>query len=68
MTQNGKGDAPRPMKISREQFGSNFDRVFNKNTDIKVVPPEMMDKTVERVLEQVRNALKVPSNVLGIDK
>ena len=27
---NGKGDTPRPFSVSREQFESNWDRIFSK--------------------------------------
>lgn len=35
MTQNGKGDKPRPMNISREQYAKNWNMIFcnNDNTN-----------------------------------
>ena len=27
---NGKGDAPRPMSVKKQQFDDNWDRIFNK--------------------------------------
>lgn len=27
----GKGDKPRPIKVDRETFESNWDRIFNKD-------------------------------------
>ena len=29
---SGKGDTPRPLGVSREQFESNWDRIFNRST------------------------------------
>ena len=29
-TMSGKGDTPRPLGVSREQFESNWDRIFSK--------------------------------------
>lgn len=31
--QNGKGDTPRP--VDQEKYGSNFDRIFKKDTDAR---------------------------------
>jgi hypothetical protein len=28
---NGKGDAPRPMHVSKKTFDDNWDRIFNRN-------------------------------------
>ncbi len=30
MTQNGKGDKPRPKSVSRKTFAENWDRIFKK--------------------------------------
>ena len=29
---NGKGDTPRPMAVKKQDFDSNWDRIFNKKT------------------------------------
>lgn len=33
MSDGGKGSAPRPMKISREQYANNWDAVFRKEKE-----------------------------------
>ena len=30
MSQNGKGDRPRPLSIPRKEFNDRWDRIFNK--------------------------------------
>jgi hypothetical protein len=30
MSQNGKGDKPRPAEISKDKFNKNFDKIFKK--------------------------------------
>ena len=32
---NGKGDKARPMKVSRDKFNDNFDRIFGKKPEPK---------------------------------
>lgn len=36
MRDGGKGDAPRPLGVSMEQFDKNFDAVFGKNKKYKM--------------------------------
>lgn len=31
MSDGGKGSAPRPMEVSRDQYSNNWDAVFNKS-------------------------------------
>jgi hypothetical protein len=38
----GKGDTPRPLGVSLEQFDANFDAIFGKKT--KLPQPEMKEK------------------------
>ena len=33
MTQNGKGDAPRPLSVPMTTYKNNFDRIFGKKQD-----------------------------------
>ena len=33
MTQNGKGDAPRPFSVPQETYKSNYERIFGKKDD-----------------------------------
>ena len=33
MTQNGKGDAPRPFSVPQETYKSNYERIFGKKED-----------------------------------
>ena len=35
---NGKGDKPRPLGVSREQFNENYDRIFLKEVPEVPVP------------------------------
>lgn len=34
---SGKGDTPRPLSVSREQFESNWDRIFSKPQQPKML-------------------------------
>lgn len=34
MTQNGKGDTPRPLSVSTEVYNNNWERIFGKKTEI----------------------------------
>lgn len=31
MSQNGKGSKPRPLSVSYEKYGNNYDDIFRKN-------------------------------------
>jgi hypothetical protein len=33
MTQNGKGDAPRPFSVPQETYKSNYEHIFGKKED-----------------------------------
>jgi hypothetical protein len=33
MSQNGKGDTPRPLSVTQETYKSNYDRIFGKKDD-----------------------------------
>lgn len=33
MTQNGKGDSPRPFSVTIDTYKNNFDRIFAKKED-----------------------------------
>lgn len=33
---NGKGDAPRPLSISRKEYGERFDATFDKTENMRV--------------------------------
>lgn len=33
MSQNGKGDKPRPLSINKETFDNNWERIFNKKKE-----------------------------------
>ena len=35
---SGKGSKPRPYSVDRETFESNWDAIFNKNSDPKPTP------------------------------
>ena len=37
---NGKGDKPRPLGVSQEQFDQNWDRIFLKEVPDHDNPPE----------------------------
>jgi hypothetical protein len=43
----GKGDAPRPLGVSMEQFDSNFDAIFGKK-----------NKLADKLVKQVEDNLK----------
>jgi late competence protein required for DNA uptake (superfamily II DNA/RNA helicase) len=46
----GKGDAPRPLSIPKEQFEANWDAIFNKN--------KLANKLVKQIEENVKNESK----------
>lgn len=31
---NGKGDKPRPIEVDRKTYEDNWDKIFNKDTDL----------------------------------
>jgi hypothetical protein len=33
MTQNGKGDTPRPLSVTQETYKSNYEHIFGKKDD-----------------------------------
>jgi hypothetical protein len=43
MSNNGKGDTPRPFSVDQETFSNNWDRIFKKSQD--------PDPTYVKVLE-----------------
>lgn len=47
----GKGDAPRPLGVSIEEFDKNFDAIFGK----KKTPKEMYEEKKEAVLHDPRD-------------
>jgi uncharacterized protein with von Willebrand factor type A (vWA) domain len=47
----GKGDTPRPLGVSLEQFDANFDAIFGK----KKTPKEMYEEKKEQVLYDPRD-------------
>ncbi len=34
MSQNGKGDTPRPLSVTQETYKNNYDRIFGKKEDV----------------------------------
>ena len=34
MSENGKGDTPRPFSVDQETYKSNYDRIFGKKDDM----------------------------------
>lgn len=51
MRDGGKGDTPRPLSVSMEQFDKNFEAIFGK----KKTPKEMYEEKKARVLHDPRN-------------
>jgi len=40
MSENGKGDAPRPFSVDQETYKSNYDRIFAKKNDTRSNPKD----------------------------
>ena len=47
----GKGDTPRPLSVSIEQFDKNFDAIFGKKPKEKVSRSGILDKKVSKSKE-----------------
>jgi hypothetical protein len=55
MSQNGKGDRPRPLGVPAETFGRNFDRIFG---------PPLPAATREEILATFR----LPADMVGLNR
>ena len=51
----GKGDTPRPLSVSIEQFDKNFDAIFGKKPKEKVSRSGILDKKVTKLSEKLPN-------------
>jgi len=38
MSQNGKGDTPRPLSVDHTTYANNWDRIFNNNCEYSGLP------------------------------
>jgi hypothetical protein len=47
MSTGGKGSKPRPLSIPRQQFESNWDRIFNKKKKISKPKKELTERIAE---------------------
>ena len=56
MSHGGKGDKPRPLSVSKEQFDKNFDAIFGK-VKIKLYGVE-----IEKTQEELGNLFKIEKN------
>ena len=56
MSHGGKGDKPRPLSVSKEQFDKNFDAIFGK-VKIKLYGVE-----IEKTQEELDNLFKIEKN------
>jgi hypothetical protein len=72
MSENGKGDTPRPFSVDQETYKSNYDRIFGKKDDmceysglpsassyVTVLPDDIQQKidAVTERLEQLHNEI-----------
>jgi hypothetical protein len=63
MSDGGKGSAPRPMQIDREQYSNNWDAIFKKNkttSDYQDVlsTEDCMTDALERMVQELNNSEK----------
>lgn len=67
----GKGDAPRPLGVSMEQFDNAWDRIFGTakvlKENIKEVNAEF-DKAYEEYMERKKKDDNLPAKECGNDK
>lgn len=56
---SGKGSAPRPFDVPREDYESSYDRIFGKRERLPYVPPPLPDaveKAIDSALRSGRGA------------
>ena len=56
MSNGGKGSAPRPFSVSREEFANNFDAIFGKNPSTIIV--DEIDDKITRNNEETQEVLR----------
>ena len=66
MSDGGKGSAPRPFRVSQEQFGNNFDVIFKKN--IKAAEEIHSDKGYELGTEEDQKAFAKKRQEAALDE
>jgi hypothetical protein len=52
MSHGGKGDDPRPLGVTREEFNNKFETIFGKKqpkAPYVYVPPELNEETLSEV-------------------
>jgi hypothetical protein len=55
MRDGGKGDAPRPLGVTMEQFDKNFDAIFKKKP-VKTYTGDKPNYVIDKPKEDIQNA------------
>jgi hypothetical protein len=66
MSAGGKGSAPRPFSVSREEYANNFDAIFKKN--IKAAEEIHSDKGYELGTEEEQKAFAKKRQEAALDE
>ena len=66
MSAGGKGSAPRPFSVSREEYANNFDKIFKKN--IKAAEEIHSDKGYELGTEEEQKAFAKKRQEAALDE
>ena len=56
MRDGGKGDKPRPLSVSIEQFDNNFDAIFGKKEKKQL--EDAMDYRAKELMQEVKELIK----------